>query len=496
MKNVNAIFSEFSIINVKFLYKLAKKYVWITASIPVVVCALTAFLYLRQHDIYSAKIAFRNIGGMNDSPTNAISDLLGEKKERVGPGEFLTVVKSVDFLQKAAQKLVSDPNFENMTFSPVESTGIIRSSEMFSSCLDDQCKITKLRGMIPKLFNIDLDENIDTRFIITVKTLDSYTTNKVINAIKEALIEHRLTTIKVSLTNQKEVTAKLIEERKESLTSLGIMEKFQEISQINALLDGLEGKFKVYQDALESKKIEYSQAEISLRLTNKALKKDVDPKLKQKWKVYQSLRAKRDILLTDIAALEQVAGDKSSQGSQIVKELKQQITTVNKEIATLEKARDIVNFEGFRETKGRDKDYVEFQGKVLEDQIVKLEARVEGLIDERKILVTKVKNLEQEIEKHKPSIEYLKLLEQKLLQVQLIEGTIVSDVNFDNFLLSSAQYKRHSLGRTIAFAIVVSLFLIVTGLLLRYLFDERIIDREDFQNNFRDIEVLGDVPEL
>ncbi len=496
MKNVNAIFSEFSIINVKFLSKLARKYILITASVPVVVCILTAFLYLRQHDIYSAQIAFRNIGAHSDTPTNTISEMLGEKKERVGPGEFLTIVKSVDFLQRVANKLVSDPNFDNMSFSSIHSSKIERSVELFSSCLDIECKTSKMRDVIPKLFNIELDELIETRFIVSVKTLDSYTTNKVINAIKDALTEHRLMTIKLALTNQKEVTAKLIEERKESLSNLGIMEKFQEISQIQAVLNGIERKFEVYQDSLETKKIEYSQSEISLKLTNKTLKKDFDPKLKQKWERYQSLKAKRDILMTDISALEQVAGTNSSQGSQIVSELKKQASLVNKEISNLEKTRDFVNFEGFREDKGKNKDYVEFQTKVLKDQIVKLETRVEGLIEERKSLVTKIKNLEQDIDEHKPSIEYLKLLEQKLLQVQLIEGTVVTDVSFDNFLLSSSQYKKHSLARTIAFSIVVSLFLVITGLLLRYLFDERIIDREDFQNNFRDIEVLGDVPEL
>jgi len=63
-------------------------------------------------------------------------------------------------------------------------------------------------------------------------------------------------------------------------------------------------------------------------------------------------------------------------------------------------------------------------------------------------------------------------------------------------LLGNKHYKRHKLSATIAFSLFVSIFLVILGILLRYLFDERIVDKEDFKNNFRDIEILGEVPEL
>ncbi len=496
MKNVNAIFSEFSIINIKFLYKLAKKYSKITITVPIFVVAFTAFFYLRQHDIYMAKIAFRSIGGHNDSPTNAISDLLGEKTEKVDPGEFLGVAKSVDFLERVANKLASDPNFDNMTFSSVLSTKVERTKEAFAECLDQQCIASKLRAILPSFFTVEMDDTIITRFIVTVKSLDSYTSNKVILAIKDALTEYRVDIIRHTLTDQKEVTAKLIKDRRDNLDNLGIVSKNEQIVQLRALLNGVERKLEIYQNTLDTKRIELSQSEISLKLTKNTLRKEVDPKIRQKWDSYQTLKARRDILMTDITALEQVVSRSESRESQIVTELRDQLKNVNSKISKLEKTRDFVNFEGFRDEKGKSKNYVEFQTKVLDDQIKEIQEKADELTDERTSLITKIKSIEQEIEEHRPSLEYLKLLEQKMLQIQLIEGTVVTDVAFDNFLLSSQKFKKHSLNKTIPFAIVVSLFLVIIGLLLRYLFDERIIDREDFQNNFRDIEVLGDVPEL
>lgn len=496
MKNVSSIFSEVSILNIGFLIKLARKYLWISISIPVIIFSISIYFYLRQYDIHMAKISFRNIAAYQDSPTMVIANLLGEKPERITANEIVGMGKSVDFLQRVAERLVKDPEFENLSFDSIYSTKRTDNIKIFADCLDDDCKVQRLRGMIGGFFTIDFDELVNNRFVVTVKTIDQLTTTKLIEAIRIAFVDYRTDSIRHSLSQQRTISEKLIVDRKTSLEDKGILEKNERKTQLESRLVGIEEKLKLYQETLDAKKIELSQASISLRLTKSTMNTEVDQVAKQQWEKYQALRIRRDLLVADITALDQAPTSATNQDQQILTDLKTEQKRINAEIEKLEATKIVANFEGFKADKGKNKDYVEFQSKVLKNQIQELEVQVGQIYAERDELISNIKEIALELEEHRPSLDYLKLLEQKLLQLRLVEGTVVSDIIFDNFIFENRHFKRHGLMAIIPFSLLISIFLSVVALLIRYLFDERIIDREDFKNNFRDIEILGDVPEL
>lgn len=496
MKNISAVFSEFSILNWRFLLKLASKYLWISCTIPVIVTIVSAYFYLRQHDIYMSQIAFRNVAAFDNSPTQQIATLLGEKTDRISANEIIGMAKSVDFLQRVSEKIVKDPDFASMSFTSIYEANKKNTKQMFLECLDTECAIGRVRGVISNFFTIVGDDSVSNRFIATVKTLDENTTQKIIRAMSEAFVEYRSETIAHSLSEQRKISEELIKDRRESLQKLDIMEKNREMAQAKMQMEGLEKKLSLYQLSLEEKRMEFSQIEISSKITNKTINKDIDKKLKADWERYQKLKIKKDLISADLVALEGTALTESEDDKKIVKDLNDNLKKINAEIAELEKSKIAANFETFKADKEKSKDYVEFQGKVLGDQIKELEQNVKDIEGDRTALLSKVKEISSELEEHQPSLEYLKLLEQKMLQLKLVEGTVVSDIVFDNYLLGKRHYKRHKLSATIAFSLFVSIFLVILGILLRYLFDERIVDKEDFKNNFRDIEILGEVPEL
>ncbi len=496
MKNVSSIFSEVSILNVQFLFKLARKYLWISITIPVVVSTIAIYLYMRQYDIYLAKISFRNIAAHQDSPTMAIASLLGEKPDRITANEIVGMGKSVDFLQRVAVKLVEEEDFDKMTFDSIYTTDKVYNKTIFEDCLDKACKVELLRELIPGFFNIDFDDQINNRFIVTVKTIDEYTTAKVIEAISEAFVEYRTESIRHSISQQRDISENLLADRKASLESIGIIEKNERKLFLEASLIRIEEKLKLYQETLDAKKIELSQTQISLKLTKKTLSSDVDESSKRQWEKYQALKVRRDLMMADITALDQAPSSATSQDQQILTDIKAELSRINDQISKLEKTKAVANFEGFKAEKGKNKDYVEFQSEVLSNQINELEMQVNEIAKKRAEVVSEIKDLSTQIEEHRPSLDYVKLLEGKLLQLKLVVGTVVSDIKFDNFVFEKRHFKRHGLLAIVPFAVIVSLFLSIIGLLVRYLFDERIIDREDFKNNFRDVEILGDVPEL
>src|SRR5690606_3541841 len=285
-------------------------------------------------------------------------------------------------------------------------------------------------------------------------------------------------------------------DRKLSLDEQGILEQNERKTQLELRLAGVEEKLKLYQETLDAKKIELSQASISLRLTKTTMNTEVDVVAKRQWERYQALKIRRDLMLADITALDQAPSMATNQDQAILADLKAEYKRINDEISKLEESNVVANFEGFKAEKSKNKDYVEFQSKVLRNQIEELEVQVQQIVTERENITSEIKEIAVTLEEHRPSLDYLKMLEQKLLQLRLVEGTVVSDIVFDNFVFENRHFKRHGLLSIVPFAVLLSVFLTVLALLIRYLFDERIIDREDFKNNFRDIEILGDVPEL
>src|SRR5690606_19092515 len=108
---------------------------------------------------------------------------LGEKPDRITANEIVGMGKSVDFLQRVATILVQDPEFNNLSFDSIYTTERKNNEEVFKNCLDEACKISHLRGIIPAFFNIDFDELVNNRFVVTVKTIDQLTTTKLTSAI-------------------------------------------------------------------------------------------------------------------------------------------------------------------------------------------------------------------------------------------------------------------------------------------------------------------------
>ena len=82
MKKLNIVLNETSIINFPFLWKLVKRYKFLSITVPVIAAIYSTSVFLGQNTIYSGEVGFKYINEGSNSPTSMIFSMLGEKKRR------------------------------------------------------------------------------------------------------------------------------------------------------------------------------------------------------------------------------------------------------------------------------------------------------------------------------------------------------------------------------------------------------------------------------
>jgi len=100
------------------------------------------------------------------------------------------------------------------------------------------------------------------------------------------------------------------------------------------------------------------------------------------------------------------------------------------------------------------------------------------------------------LSKNQATMDYLKLLQAKFLQLKLIEDTIVADLIFEDYSNVRKRYKKYTLFSVIPFSIAIAFVLSLILLIIRYAFDDRLFDEEEFKSLFSDIEFIGEIPKI
>ena len=82
------------------------------------------------------------------------------------------------------------------------------------------------------------------------------------------------------------------------------------------------------------------------------------------------------------------------------------------------------------------------------------------------------------------------------MQVAILESTVVSDFIFDKLISPIKIYKRNTIGMIILFSIMITAFLLILFVMIRFFFDKRVFDEEELKSNFRDLEIIGNAPDF
>ena len=100
------------------------------------------------------------------------------------------------------------------------------------------------------------------------------------------------------------------------------------------------------------------------------------------------------------------------------------------------------------------------------------------------------------LEKLRPTVEFVKALEAKVIQLKLLEITTTSDLKFDNFATLPVKSKKVSRLMIFAYSVFFITFAMIAMLAMRFITDDNIYDESDLKRIFSDVDILGVSPKF
>lgn len=493
MNKLTSLLDEASIINFKLVWKLGIRYKWMALSTPFVILLSAAFFYKAQNQIHSGSISFRYIPESKSSPVTAISALIPEHEKSLDSSEILGIVNSTNFLQTLARDVFQDKELDKMNFNYIFSSNVKSYKELTADCKTEACEISFLRKTLPDFFNVVEDNLVMNKYHVNVKSLSRFTTDKIIHYVAKNVNKYRLDTIIFQLEGQIEITKNLVAKQMAALKEAKVAQVQEEKKILQNQFEALVQKSNIFGELLSEKRVELAQGKISLKYTKSTIDRKVSSEEKSAWREYKNLEMRKEMLLIDITALEHSLGERSEQDDAVVLELKAELAKINKQMDLLEKSKSFGSLEKFQDTKIAAKDGTEFNVKVLSDQISEIEANIRQINNERNRIIASLSEKEEFLLNNKAKIDYLGLLQEKLLQIRLIKETVVSDLIFDDYLASSKRYKKYALVSVVPFATILSILFTFFLIVIRYRFDNKLMDQEEFESLFPSVPVIGEL---
>jgi len=498
MKKLNIILDETTIINFPFLWKLVRRYYLIPILTPLFVFVVSAYFYYSQNVIYSTSVGFRSVADEADSPTSAMAKLLGEKTNGLSPQEVIGIAKSPDFFDRVSRQLVVNPKFQFMNFNSITVKGQIPVTAMFQHCkMDIDCTRIALSKVIPQFVSINQDETVDSKFHVVVKTLDPFTSSTLLNIVREVIVEERIMTTKHFLNGQKKISEDILRKKKLELDDTNYMTLGEDIKSVGHELENLQTIMIVLSRKYEEKKYELSKYEITLNQTEESLKSGKNDEERDYFVQRESLRSRIKQITQDINTMEINKEGTSAEGAEILAQLRAELQIKKADLGKFKALpRAIASSDQFVENKEKASSFTEFDLNVIKREFNKIKKEYDETVAKKEELFAKKIELDKKMDELRPQFEYLKLLEGKVIQLQLLDSTVLSDLVFEKNDSGISRFKRATKEKIGLYSIFLIVFLMFIGLLLCYLLDRRIYDEYELRKNFEDLAIIGNTPDF
>jgi len=498
------ILDENTLINISLIAKLLARYKYLSIAAVVLSIGLSLSLYHHQADRYWSSIRFTNLKDNSSSPMEAVSIALGGgNKERHGTNvaeEIKTLRSSMDFTRKVVEKILVHEDFEKLDFNKkITKTDKFTVPAIRKSCeennVSENCLFNFLIKALPMYYTISDPSRSGLNFVLEVGTTNELTTNVLLNTISLTIKELREESIQMTFTEQRIATENLVQQKREELEKNKYQEllKNEEIlqNQISTLQLEIETQNKLYLENKSSMNI----AEAKLKKVNKAIKKGINRKQLGRDKKRHFLRQKIENLTKDINALEFLATDHSVKEKDIIYQLKKERRSSERALKKLgSNKRSVAYFNDFLSKTNQKFGESELNYSVYKEYAEKAKFRYSELLKDNWSLLEKMLKLKTTLAKLRPSVEFLKALEAKVIQLRLMEITSTSDLKFDKFAAVPSKTKKIGKLMIFVYGFVLTVFTLCISLFLRFIFDDRIHDEDDLKRIFANIEIVGVAP--
>lgn len=498
MKKLNIILHETTIINFPFFWKLLVRYKWFSLVIPLLVFSYASYYYKSQNDIYLRKKFFKNIATESDSPTNAIASVLGEQTSSLTESEVVGLIKSLDFQQEFTQEVVQDNDFGKLNITPLNGSDKVDLATIVDRCNGlESCVLNSVRGTLFSFIRIIQDRLVLNKYFVQVNTLDPETTKYILGKISEKIVRSRVEAIRHKIDEQIKISSELAETKRKELDKVDLKHLKDKAKTFRVSLESINRKIERNNTFRQKLKLELALAETQVTETKKIYKDNIETDKLLTYQKRSTLEEKIKKYQEDISAMRSVSDSVSTQDSIILAQLNSELSKAKRELAAMGNAgRKVSSDAKFILSKENESNFTEFDFKVKKEQYRKAKETYNELVVERDLATEELSKIENKLEELQPSFEYLKLLEQKIIQLTLLNSTVVSDLVFENQLSPQSIYKKVNKSKIILFSFSISITLLIIVISLFFLMDDRIYDQHELEKSFEDLTIIGNTPDF
>lgn len=497
LNKMNIILDETTVLNFPFIGKLVKRYWLISLLLPIAALAFGLFKYSSQNTIFQSNHGFKNTAE-SANPSSAIASMLGERNRGLDETEIISIANSVDFQYKLAEVLMNKQEFSKLNFNAINTEKQVPQSSFFAHCGSEKdCVKKTLAGILPALYSIVPDKGVINRYVVIVRTLDEMTSRLILNELSKLVEEDRIKNIQSTISQQIKLSEELIQDKKVELDAADINSQRDRFKFLESEIIDVDRKLGSYRNTFFTLKQNLSQAETILSETLKTRNKKVNINELMKNEKAEALENRISQLREDLNSLEVSKSHFGGKDQSIISQIRKEISDKENELKAIGNfKRSISSVTQFVKMKDKSSPNQEFDYAVLKKRFDEMKKEYDGLVESRESMVKEITQLENHLDKFKPSIEFLRLLEQKYVQLKLAESTVVSDMSFDTLPTDVFSYKKTSLGKIILISIASGLFFMLLAILGRYFMDGRIYDEYELKSVFKDLEIIGNTPDF
>jgi hypothetical protein len=498
MKKLNIILHETTIINFPFFWKLMIRYKWFSLFIPLLVFSYASYYYKSQNDIYLRKKFFKNIAAESDSPTSAIASVLGEQTSSLTESEVVGLIGSLDFQQEFTQEVIKDREFHSLNITPLNRKESLDLSKVVQLCKGlETCVENKVRGIIFSFTRVVPDRLVINKYFVQVNSLAPETTKYLLNKMSQKIVRSRVEAIRHKIDEQIKISKELAETKRKELEEVDLKSLKDKTKTLKVGLDSINRKIERNNSFRQKLKLELALAETQVSETKKVYNDNIETDKLLTYQKRTRLEKKIKKYEEDIAAIRSVSGGVSNQDNLILSQLDSELRKSKRELASMGLAgRKVSSDAKFILSKESESNFTEFDFKVKKEQYKKASETYDELLKERDEITENLSKLEGKLEEIQPSFEYLKLLEQKIIQLTLLNSTVVSDLVFENQLSGQKVFKKVNKSKIILFALSVSLTFLIVIISMFFLLDDRIYDQQELEKSFEDLTIIGNTPDF
>lgn len=492
MEKIIGLLHEESIIDLKMLFRLIRRYKSHFLFAFVFFCFFFSYLLYTQPIVYYVSVPVQTAIGHRVA--NDLSDLKPvESAAQVNLEELNISISSFSFLEVLAGLVIQDPSFISLNFRNNKSRSRLLGSDIAKICASDKtCLITQLTQSLKDLFYVEqgLTEN---RFTLVVNSTEKRTAQTLAAQLVKAIELERIKIRQYTVLKEIKSVESLIDESQSVIQKMGGYEAIEQQEKLQNNIADLKERIRMLQSNISIEKTLGTHLQAKLSEYKKTTKNQGASK--EGHDSYLKAQARINEIKINVNHLTNLPEDKRSTSDNVViSQLLEERSRLLKIIPSEWHIKSIELNEKFKDRQRENYDNAEFEYLVSQNKISKLETDYEASKSELNVMMNEKLMNESKVNGMKSDLDFLKNLETKKMSLKLLNATMNSDLIFEYANRKGEEFRRSSYFKIFLFSFGITAFLYLISIFVRYSNDDRIYGEEEIGLYFKELDLIGDVP--